>query len=240
MRMQSIIRAIYPAQCVACDAATDDDHGLCGPCWRETHFISGVICDRCGTPMQGDDPTEIAQCDDCLRIARPWGRGRSVMAYDGVGRKLALSLKHGDRTDLAVPTAIWMARAITPLLQPDSVIVPVPLHWVRMLRRRYNQSALLANGLAKHVDRVAVPDALLRPRATPALGGQGRAARFATLEHAIIPNPRRQARLNGQHVVLIDDVMASGATMAAATEACFGAGARDVDVLTLARAVKDT
>ena len=117
MQMQRIIRAIYPAQCVACDVATTDDFGLCGACWRDTQFISGTICDACGTALPGDFGDYDAKCDDCLRIVRPWEKGRSVLAYTGVGRKLVLSLKYGDRTDLAQPVARWMVRKAEPVIQ---------------------------------------------------------------------------------------------------------------------------
>lgn len=239
MRMQSIIRAIYPTQCVACDAPTEDDFGLCGACWRETQFISGTICGKCGTSLPGDSQADDLLCDDCLTIARPWDRGRSVLAYSGVGRKLVLSLKHGDRTDLAQPAARWMARVAAPLLANDTLIVPVPLHWVRLLRRRYNQSAALVNVLGGQVAREVCADALLRTKRTVPLNGHSRDARFAALSGAINANPKRKALITGRHILLVDDVMTSGATLAASAEACFVAGARAVNVLTLARVVKD-
>ncbi len=239
MRMQSIIRAIYPSQCVACDTPTVDDFGLCGPCWSQTDFIGGMICDQCNAPMSGGDADEIMQCDDCLRIARPWSKGRAVFRYHGVGRKLALAFKHSDRTDLTRPISQWMAQRARPLLTQNSVIVPVPLHWVRLMRRRYNQSALLATGIARELDCPVIADALLRPKPTRPLKGANRTQRFETLIDAIALNPRRQAQLLDQSVLLVDDVMTSGATMAAAAEACFQAGAARVDMVVLARSVKD-
>ena len=164
MRLQSVIRAIYPPQCVACDAQTDDDFGLCADCWKETQFIGGLVCEKCGTTLPGDDNGEIVQCDDCMTIARPWDKGRSVLVYSGVGRRLILGLKHGDRTDLAPTAARWMAQKIANLPLLDTVIVPVPLHWVRLVRRRYNQSALLAQELGKVMQLPVCTDALLRPK----------------------------------------------------------------------------
>lgn len=240
MYLQSIIQAIYPSQCVACDTPTEEDFGLCGSCWRETHFIGGTICDKCGTPLAGDDPDEVLFCDDCMTIARPWDQGRAVFGYSDVGRKLVLSLKHGDRTDLSIPISRWLYRAATPLLTKDTVLVPVPLHWTRLLRRRYNQAAILARSFAQLSGHKAVPDALLRPRKTAPLKGHTRNARFAAMSDAILPNPRLKPLLIGKPVLIIDDVMTSGATLAAATEACISAGAAKVNVLTLARSVKDT
>ncbi len=239
MKMQSIIRAIYPAQCVACDAPTEDDFGLCSACWGDTQFIGGLICDTCGAPLSGDETDEVVQCDDCMTIARPWERGRAALVYNGVGRRLVLQLKHGDRTYLSRPAANWMARAATPLVKPDTVIVPVPLHWVRLVRRRYNQAALLAHALGKVIDRPVCADALLRPRATRPLEGHSRDARFQALSGAIVPNTKRGTLLTGKSVLLVDDVMTSGATLAAAAEAAKAGGVANVSIVTLARVVKD-
>lgn len=125
-----------------------------------------------------------------------------------------------------------------PPLQDDTILVPVPLHWTRLLTRRYNQSALLAHWAAHHLHRPVAPDALIRTRRTHKLDGHSRDARFAALQGVIAPHPRRTA-LNGRHVLLIDDVMTSGATLAAATEAALAAGATGVCVLHLARVAKD-
>ncbi|WP_439153711.1 double zinc ribbon domain-containing protein [Yoonia sp.] len=239
MQMQSVIRAIYPAQCVACDAQTEAEYGLCGPCWRETQFIGGLVCDTCGTSLPGEDCGDIVQCDDCMTIARPWNRGRAALVYAGIGRRLVLALKHGDRTDLARPTSAWMARIARPLLRDDTVLVPVPLHWMRLARRRYNQAALLVHGLGHALDRPVCPDALLRPKKTKPLEGHSRDARFAALAGAIVANPGRAEMIKGRSVLLVDDVMTSGATLAASTEALCAVGAKDVSIVTLARVVKN-
>ena len=239
MRLQSIIHAIYPPQCVACDALAMEDHGLCGPCWSETEFIAGAICDTCGAPLLGGDVSEIAQCDDCMTIARPWNRGRAALRYSGNGRKLSLRLKHGDRADLAVPVAKWMALSATPLITSKTVLVPVPLHWTRLVSRRYNQAAELARALASLTDTPVIPDALVRPRRTPQMRRQSREDRFSALAGSMTAHPKRAVQLRDRHVLLIDDVMTTGATFAAATEACLTAGADHVNVLALARATKD-
>jgi predicted amidophosphoribosyltransferase len=150
-----------------------------------------------------------------------------------------LALKHGDRTDLARPGARWLRAAGAALLTPGSVLVPVPAHWTRLVRRRYNQAALLAHALARLTGLDWLPDALVRNRRTATLDGLTREQRFAMLGAAIRPHPRRGARLKDRPVVLIDDVMTSGATLAAATEACHAGGATEVSVLVLARVAKD-
>ena len=239
MRLQSVIRAIYPPQCVACDALTDADFGLCGACWSKTAFIDGLVCDSCGTPLPGDDDGVRVQCDACMTIARPWDQGRAVFEYSGVGRRLVLGLKHGDRTDLVPAVARWMVQKMAKMALLDPVIVPIPLHWTRLLKRRYNQSALLAQAVGKILDHPVCVDALLRPKKTKLLDGHSRDARFATLADAIAANPKRHSQIMGRNVLLVDDVMTSGATLAASTEALRAAGAANVSIVTLARVVKD-
>lgn len=247
MAMQSVLRAIYPAQCVSCGALTETDFGLCGPCWRDTGFIGGLVCDLCGTPLPGQaggqngdqNGGEVVHCDDCMQIARPWVQGRAVFLYRDNGRKLVLQLKHGDRTDLARPAGDWMAGKAGPLLREGQVIVPVPLHWTRLFVRRFNQAALLANRIGRVLGRPVCADALVRLRRTAKLDGHGRDARFAAVQGVIAVNPARGGAIRGVPVLLIDDVMTSGATLAASTEALLAGGATEVCVLLLARVAKD-
>lgn len=237
--MQSALRLVFPAQCLLCGAETAEEFGLCPACWRETPFIAGLVCDRCGTPLPGEDEGRPEYCDDCLAMDPPWSRGRSVLAYRDNGRRLVLALKHGDRVDLARAAGGWLHRAAQPILDPAMIVVPVPLHWTRLLRRRFNQSAVLAAALARAAGLPQCPDLLIRPRRTASQDGRDRAARFANLSGAIALNPRRRARLAGRPVLIVDDVMTSGATLSAAAEACLDGGATSVSVLTLARVAKD-
>ncbi|MBM7067295.1 ComF family protein [Actibacterium sp. 188UL27-1] len=240
--IQRLFQTVYPPQCLSCGDVVGENGGLCGTCWRDTPFISGVVCDSCGVPLPGDAPDENdphPQCDECLAVARPWSRGRAAMLYDRTGRRLVLALKHGDRTESIPALAAWMHRAATPILEPSMLIAPVPLHWMRLVRRRYNQSVLLGQAVAKRAGLAHCPDLLVRHRATPTQEGRGRDARFANVSSAIGVHPMRKHRLVGRKVLLIDDVMTSGATFAAATEACLAAGASEVRILALARVAKD-
>jgi len=232
--LQEALRVLYPPHCLTCDAPVGEEGTLCPACWPDVPFIHGLSCDKCGMPLPGESAAAV-HCDDCLVVARPWGHGRAVLLYAGGGRRLVLGLKHGDRHDIAAPAGRWLARAARPLLRADSVIAPVPLHWWRLFRRRYNQAALLSGAVARETGTAHIPDLLIRRRHTGSQDGRSRAQRFANMQDAIALRPARATRIEGRHVLLIDDVMTSGATLSAASEACFAAGADAVDVMVLAR-----
>ncbi len=239
MGMQGLLHVIYPPQCLSCDARVTTDFGLCSNCWRDTPFIIGLTCSKCGTPLPGEDSDPGVLCDDCLTIARPWVHGRAALLYKDNARKLVLSFKHGDRLDLARPAASWMMRAAAPILRPDMLIAPVPLHWMRLLKRRYNQSALLSAAVARLAGLDHCPDLLQRRRSTGTQDDRSRDGRFANMAGAITAHPRHLKRIEGRHILLVDDVMTSGATLAAAAEACIAQGAAEISVLVMARVVKD-
>lgn len=239
MGLQGALHLIYPPQCLSCDALVTTDFGLCGACWRDTPFLAGLVCDQCGVPLPGEDPGHALRCDDCLTIARPWSQGRAALLYRDNARKIVLSLKHGDRLDLAQPAANWLMRAAEPILKPGMVVAPIPLHWMRLLKRRYNQAALLSAALAKLASLQHCPDLLVRKRSTGSQEGRDRDGRFRNMHDAISVHPKRNTQIEGRYALLVDDVMTSGVTLAAAAEACIAAGAIGVSVLVLARVAKD-
>ena len=174
-----------------------------------------------------------------MQTPRPWRQGRAALLYADRARQLVLALKHGDRPDIARPAGAWLARAARPMLVPGTLIAPVPLHWTRLLRRRYNQAALLAAALAQHSGADHCPDLLIRTRRTRKLEDVTAEERLEILRGVIAAHPKRRHRITGRPVLLVDDVMTSGATLAACAAACQAAGAGSVDVVVLARVAKD-
>jgi ComF family protein len=212
----------------------ESEFGLCGPCWRDTPFITGLTCEGCGTPLMGDsDDPEF--CDDCLSLSPPWARGRAAFLYEGNARKMILALKHGDRHEIARGAGQWMVNAGRDLLRQDAILAPIPLHWTRMVKRRFNQAALLARSVSRISGLTYCPDLLHRTRKTSSTEGMSREERFTQIEGSMIIPPSRRALIAGKSVVLVDDVMTTGATFSAATQACLVAGACDVSALVLAR-----
>lgn len=227
------IDTIYPPRCLACTAATDAARGLCAACWADTHFIAGTACRKCGVPLLGDAGAEDV-CESCSRHPPAWDRGAAAFLYAGAGRRMVLALKHGDRLDTVRPLAAWMARAGRTLLAEADVIAPVPLHWRRLVLRRYNQSAELARRLGRDAGRPVVPDLLTRRRATaPQSGARDRRAKNQAGAFAIAP--RRAGLVAGRRILLVDDVLTSGATLSACADTLRAAGAVGVDALVLAR-----
>jgi predicted amidophosphoribosyltransferase len=231
---------LWPPACALCGEEVQDAHALCAACWRDTTFAASPLCNRCGAPTEGLGDAPV--CDACLHVPLTFSRARAATIYEGAGRRIAMALKHGDRLDLARPAAIWMRRAAWPLIEDADLIVPVPLHWRRFVRRRFNQSAELARALhvlvaaqGPHPAPALVPDLLRRIRATPSQGSRTREERAENMHRAFIVAPRFAERVMGKRVLLIDDVLTTGATLSACAEALIAGGARGVDAAVLAR-----
>ena len=225
---------IWPVTCMMCEERVEEEGALCPACWRATPFVGGTACDACGIALPGHD-AGLVTCDECLATPRPWSRGRAALSYGDGARSLVLALKHGDRTDLARGAGRWMHRRGRDLIGPETLIVPVPIHRWRLLRRRYNQSALLAREIARLSGADWDPCALVRIRATESQDHRSVADRFGNVAGAIAP----AIDMTGRSVLLIDDVLTSGATLAACSDAARAAGAARADVLVLARVAKD-
>jgi ComF family protein len=230
--LHTVLDTLLPPHCLTCDTLVDAPGRFCPACFRQTSFITAPLCLACGVPFAHARHDAIV-CDDCAIDPPPWGEARAALAYDAHSRRLVLGFKHGDRTELAGALARMMARAGAALLGRAEVLVPVPLHRGRLLARRFNQSALLARALGRIAGVAVAADALRRVRATAPLGTLSAGARARMLEGAIAV--RRPAAVAGRHVLLVDDVLTSGATARTCTRALLAAGAAGVDVLVAAR-----
>ncbi|MQX37085.1 ComF family protein [Roseospira navarrensis] len=232
---------VLPPRCLRCGDLVADPGALCADCFQAVAFITRPQCARCGVPFGGDwgepeaDEAEGLLCGVCLRRRPAYTRARAALVYDDGARPLVLAFKHADRTDAAGALAGWMARAGADVLDSADLVVPVPLHRWRLWRRRYNQSALLARAVAARAGRSWSPGVLTRARATPTQGGRSRRGRAENVRGAF--QVVRPERVEGRRVLLVDDVLTTGATVEEGARVLKRAGAVAVDVLTLARVV---
>src|SRR5882724_6927005 len=227
-----------PQLCPACrDLVTDS--GVCPSCWSKLSFIAAPYCPRLGIPFIYDPGPGILSMQ---AIADPpaYQRARAAVRYDDIARKLVHAFKYGDRLDLAPTMGRWMTNAGRTLLAEADAIVPVPLHWRRQWARRFNQSALLAEVIAKASGVAVAHAALRRVKATPQQVGLSQAERAQNVQGAFRVPPSAKAEVAGRRLLLVDDVLTSGATVDACSRALLRAGAAQVDVLVFARVVAAT
>ena len=232
-----LLDALLPPRCMACGEMVGEPGALCVACWSRLAFLGPPGCSACGHPF-AHEVDEGTLCAPCGRTRPPFRRARAVFAYDEGSRALVLRFKHADRTEGAAGFARWMAGAGRELLADCDLIVPVPLHWRRLFRRRYNQAALLSRALARQTGLEHRPDLLLRRRPSAGQGHLGRAQRRQQVAGAFSVRRRDRLRVAGRAILLVDDVFTTGATVAACTRTLLEAGATAVDVLTLARVVR--
>jgi ComF family protein len=225
---------LLPPLCLACDAPVGMNAALCPDCWGAIHFIAAPLCTCCGAPFETPVGDGLL-CAGCIAQPPTFTAARAAMLYDDASRKLVLGFKHGDRTHPARSLASWMQRAGAAFWPEAGLLIPVPLHRWRLFQRRYNQAALLAQALSGLTGTPMLPDALLRLRPTPVQGHMNRKERQANVAGAFAVDPHRQVALAGKTVVLIDDVLTTGATVNECSEVLLKAGAGAVKVLTLAR-----
>jgi ComF family protein len=233
---RGLVGLVYPPTCIACGAATGEPHTLCGRCWSGMRFIERPFCERLGTPFAVDLGVPLVSP---AAMADPpvFERARAVARYDDTARLVVHRLKYSDRLDLARALGPMMARAGAELAAECDVIVPVPLHRARLWWRRFNQAMELARIVGTLHDKPCDPALLARVKRTRPQVGLSRNQRGDNLQGAFKVPVEARARLKGKRVLLVDDVLTTGATANAASRALLRGGARAVDVLAFARVV---
>ena len=231
---QKVLNFLLPPRCPICDKQIWDTHAVCGECFGKLHFISGAICQKCGKPL----PYKEAQiCANCLKKAPAYHRALSVLKYNEASKTLILPFKHADAIELTPLLIQWMSNCGKTLISDCDYIIPVPLHIKRLFKRKYNQAALLAKGLSKIHHKEYLPSVLTRVRYTEIQGHMNPKQRRQNIKNAF--QIKNADKIKGKKILLIDDVMTTGATVNECTKVLLKAGANQVDILTFARVIKD-
>lgn len=232
---ESAVDLILPPQSIVTGELRGDQDGA-----QLSHvsFLDEPCCACCGLPFDFDVGKD-SRCADCIARPPAFDRARAAFVYDDFSRRMVLAFKHGGHTEGLTMFAAQMKRAGRHFWPHADYLIPVPLHPSRLIRRRFNQSALLARRLAKMVPASFEPDIMFRKRPTPSQGAQTYKGRFRNVQGAFFVSPQSCERVIGRHVVLIDDVMTTGATLQSCARTLKRAGASHIDVITLARTVRN-
>jgi ComF family protein len=235
---RALLDAILPPLCLRCRVPVAEPQSVCAACWTGIRFLVAPWCAQCGIPFPHALGPQV-RCGACLARERPFVRLRSAIAYDDGSRDLVLGFKHADRQEACPLFVRWMLGVARPELEEADLVVPVPLHWRRLLMRRYNQAGLLAHGIAAGSKVPVRADLLVRERATESQGAMLSArARLKNVANVFRVPPTAVKAVTGRRVVIVDDVLTTGATITACAKALRRAGAGSVSVVTLARVVR--
>lgn len=232
------IDLIYPPRCPLCGDGIAEQKGLCGACWGELVIPGQPSCSTCQRPFPADYGSDYMQCAVCLDTPPNHDGIAAGTLYNDASRKLVLAFKHGRRIALSRTLGPLIAAQL-PELEGDWLIVPVPLHWTRLWHRGFNQAALLAQHIAHATDKTLLVDGLNRTKRTLPLGGLGRKGRERMLTGAILVNTAKSDVMKDAQIILVDDVLTSGATSDACVKALKKAGAKSVIIACFSRVLDE-
>ena len=229
-----ILNQVLPPRCSVTGELVDEQGMIAPKAWAELNFIAYPFCRSCGVPF-GYEAHENLLCTNCIDYPPSYDMARAALLYDDVSRNLVLRFKHADELHVVASFVPWLMRAGEAFWEEADVIMPVPLHRWRLLRRRYNQAGLLAKALSRETKLPYEPLTLMRSRATQTQGHLGPKERYKNVKKAFAVDPKCSETVKGKVVVLVDDVLTTGATVNECAKALKKAGAKKVYVLTLAR-----
>lgn len=237
MLLSKFINLLMPPRCLNCGVHVDEPYNICGECWGKLTFISQPHCVTCGVTMPESASPE-AECLECIEHPPLFAKARAALEYNEHSTPLITRLKYSDQLQLAPLLTRWMEAAGKQLIPQADMIVPVPLHWTRLFTRKFNQAAILAQMLAQKSGKLYVPELLQRRRRTPPQARLTKSQRLKNVQGAFALHKRTKSEdIKDKVILLIDDVMTTGATIRACAKILKKSGAKKVFVLTAARTV---
>lgn len=233
--LKILIDLIYPPTCISCKKPTHDHGTLCTDCWNEIDFISSPNCTICSTPMPHSSASPLI-CGTCLNSPPNYHRARSLFSYDENSKRIITRLKYYDKTHIAKHVSQWLYNRQQDFICESELIIPVPLHKKRLNSRKFNQSTLIAKHLSKKTNIPFIADALIRTKNSTPQTNLTFKQRTKNLNNCFIQNPKRN--IQNKRVLLVDDVITTGTTVYQCTKTLLKAGAKEVNVLTVAKTCK--
>ena len=238
-RLRSLASFIWPERSIISGERHAGQGVISANDFTQLYFLNGTGCRLCAAPLEIDLGAE-SLCGACAGQPPRWDQARAAVAYDDISRRAVLELKRAGRRDGLATLSAWLALAGEDILEKADALVPVPLHYRRLVARGFNQSAWLAQGVARRVGKPILVDALVRHKSTRSQAGLNARQRRRNVAGAFTVRPSRISRIRGAHILLVDDVYTTGSTLDACTLALKRAGAASISILVLARVVRDT
>jgi len=234
---ETIANIVFPPRCINCGGFITSQGNLCQNCWRHITFSTNPACDICGYPFEFT-VRGITLCAECVANRPLYNKARFVFNYDDTTRSLITRFKYNDKTHYVHSFAKWLNQAGKEIIEQSDVIIPVPLHRFKLFLRRYNQSALICQSLAKLCHKAVCLDLLIRQKYTSPQAGLTRKKRMENVTGAFIVNKKYYDFIQDKNILLVDDVITTGTTIHYCTKTLLNSGAKAVNVLTVARRIK--
>lgn len=237
----SFFNIVFPAKCFLCKQVTLTHNTLCDKCWLKINFVSKPLCYKCGTPLVLSDNNNLL-CGECILNDPPFSRARFACVYDENSSRLITNLKYGDQTHLASLLSKIIYNMGFELIKECDIICPVPLHKLRLLHRKFNQSALICLEISKRLfksgDHIKnIPNLLIKRKNIPPQASLKGRDRIENVKRAFTINKKYANIINGKNILLVDDVITTGSTVSACAKQLIKYGAKNVNVLAFAKSL---
>lgn len=228
---------IFPPRCLCCADNIIEHGNLCADCWADTQFITEPFCDICGYPQELEVDLIEGICSFCTAKKPSYQKARALFSYENAGLQLIHNLKYYDKQHIAEPLSKMLYSKYSDIIMQADIIVPVPIHWRRLLMRKYNQSLLMSNCLSKFSGKPVIADLLYRTKYTAPQNRMNYKERYRNIKDIIKVTDKYQDMIAGKNILLVDDVITTGATINGCAKELTKAGSCSINVVTFAKTI---